>query len=257
MRGCGTARRSAWPRPPTQTPAGLCRRRDPVGPGAVCSRQPLRVVDLGAGTGKLTAALVRLGAEAAAVEPDQQMLAELRREMPGVIAVPGHAEDIPLPDGSVDAILAARRCTGSTWAAPYPSPVSPPRAVCWRGCGTSTMTGSAWCGTGRDQQSANPASRCSAGVRVRRTPVEERRIAGLFGEFHAAQDASSRTGSRGPPLPSWRPSPPTPISWSTTRPIEPRFWPRSATSFAPGRRMSGRDSSCRWSRSCCGPSGIG
>jgi SAM-dependent methyltransferase len=74
----------------------------------VASRQPLRVVDLGAGTGKLTAALVRLGAEVTAVEPDQQMLAELRREMPAVRSVPGHAEDIPLPAGSVDAVLAAQ-----------------------------------------------------------------------------------------------------------------------------------------------------
>ncbi len=74
----------------------------------VASRHPLRLVDLGAGTGKLTAALVRLGVDVTAVEPDQQMLAELRREMPGVRAVPGHAEEIPLPDGSADAILAGQ-----------------------------------------------------------------------------------------------------------------------------------------------------
>ena len=36
---------------------------------------------------------------------------------------------------------------------------------------------------------------------------------GRFGEFRAAQSASSSTGTRGPPIPSWRPSPPTPISW--------------------------------------------
>ncbi len=74
----------------------------------VAARQPLRLVDLGAGTGKLTASLVRLGVDVTAVEPDQQMLAELRREMPGVRAVSGHAEEIPLPDGSVDAVLAAQ-----------------------------------------------------------------------------------------------------------------------------------------------------
>ena len=74
----------------------------------VAARQPLRLVDLGAGTGKLTASLVRLGADVTAVEPDQQMLTELRREMPGVRAVPGHAEEIPLPDGSVDAVLAGQ-----------------------------------------------------------------------------------------------------------------------------------------------------
>jgi SAM-dependent methyltransferase len=43
-----------------------------------------------------------------AVEPDPQMLAELRRQMPSVRSVAGRAEDIPLPDGSVDAVLAAQ-----------------------------------------------------------------------------------------------------------------------------------------------------
>jgi hypothetical protein len=37
------------------------------------------VLDLGAGTGKLTATLVALGAEVIAVEPDPAMLTELRR----------------------------------------------------------------------------------------------------------------------------------------------------------------------------------
>ncbi|MET9736307.1 class I SAM-dependent methyltransferase [Streptomyces sp. NPDC006458] len=65
-----------------------------------------RVLDLGAGTGKLTATLVTLGAEVIAVEPDAAMLTELRRALPGVRALPGSAEAIPLPDGSVDAVLA-------------------------------------------------------------------------------------------------------------------------------------------------------
>lgn len=65
-----------------------------------------RVLDLGAGTGKLTAGLLALGAEVTAVEPDAEMLAELRRALPEVSALRGGAEAIPLADGSVDAVLA-------------------------------------------------------------------------------------------------------------------------------------------------------
>ncbi|MFC3503582.1 class I SAM-dependent methyltransferase [Micromonospora krabiensis] len=65
-----------------------------------------RVLDLGAGTGKLTATLVALGVDVVAVEPDPAMLSELRRTLPAVRAVPGSAEAIPLPDASVDAVLA-------------------------------------------------------------------------------------------------------------------------------------------------------
>jgi SAM-dependent methyltransferase len=65
-----------------------------------------RVLDLGAGTGKLTATLVALGAEVIAVEPDPAMLTVLRRALPTVHALPGSAEAVPLPDASVDAVLA-------------------------------------------------------------------------------------------------------------------------------------------------------
>ena len=65
-----------------------------------------RVVDLGAGTGKLTSTLVAMGAEVIAVEPDPAMLTELRRALPTIRAFPGSAEAIPLPDASVDAVLA-------------------------------------------------------------------------------------------------------------------------------------------------------
>ena len=67
-----------------------------------------RVADLGAGTGILTASLARLGADVTAIEPDQDMLAELRRQLPAVRAEPGSAEAIPLPDASVDAVMAGQ-----------------------------------------------------------------------------------------------------------------------------------------------------
>ncbi|MBM7774341.1 SAM-dependent methyltransferase [Actinokineospora baliensis] len=63
-----------------------------------------RVLDLGAGTGKLTAVLASLGVDVTAVEPDPAMLGELA--LPGVRALSGSAEAIPLPDSSVDAVLA-------------------------------------------------------------------------------------------------------------------------------------------------------
>jgi ubiquinone/menaquinone biosynthesis C-methylase UbiE len=62
------------------------------------------VLDLGAGTGKLTRALVTTGAHVIAVEPGERMLAELRRVLPDVEAIRGGAEAIPLANDSVDAI---------------------------------------------------------------------------------------------------------------------------------------------------------
>jgi ubiquinone/menaquinone biosynthesis C-methylase UbiE len=65
-----------------------------------------RVLDLGAGTGKLTATLLAVGADVTSVEPDPEMLAELRKALPHVESHPGTAEAIPLPDASVDAVVA-------------------------------------------------------------------------------------------------------------------------------------------------------
>ncbi|HET9420007.1 MAG TPA: class I SAM-dependent methyltransferase [Nocardioides sp.] len=65
-----------------------------------------RVLDLGAGTGKLTGTLREVGADVVAVEPDPAMLAELRGTLPAVRSMQGSAEEIPLPDGSVDAVVA-------------------------------------------------------------------------------------------------------------------------------------------------------
>jgi SAM-dependent methyltransferase len=69
---------------------------------------PVRtVVDLGAGTGALTRLLVGRADEVVAVEPDDRMRAVLAEAVPGARAVAGRGEEIPLPDGSVDAVLAS------------------------------------------------------------------------------------------------------------------------------------------------------
>jgi SAM-dependent methyltransferase len=62
------------------------------------------VLDLGAGTGKLTAGLIRPGRTVHAVEPDPDMLAQLTSHLPAVDARLGRAERIPLPDGAVDVV---------------------------------------------------------------------------------------------------------------------------------------------------------
>jgi ubiquinone/menaquinone biosynthesis C-methylase UbiE len=63
-----------------------------------------RVLDLAAGTGKLTRLLAQLGAEVVAVEPVDEMRGRLVETVPGVEALAGTAEAIPLPDESVDAV---------------------------------------------------------------------------------------------------------------------------------------------------------
>lgn len=63
-----------------------------------------RVLDLAAGTGKLTRLLVPTGADIVAVEPVAAMRARLASAVPGIETLDGTAEAIPLPDGSVDAV---------------------------------------------------------------------------------------------------------------------------------------------------------
>ena len=89
---------------------------DPAGLG------DLDVLDLAAGTGRLTLALVAAGVGAAggslhAVEPDPEMRAEFARQVPAerVALHDGTAEAIPLPDASVDAVVAG---SAFHWFAP-------------------------------------------------------------------------------------------------------------------------------------------
>jgi SAM-dependent methyltransferase len=66
------------------------------------------VVDLGAGTGKLTRQLAAAGHRVVAVDPSAEMLAELRRAVPGVTAHVAPAEEIPRADGSADVVTVAQ-----------------------------------------------------------------------------------------------------------------------------------------------------
>jgi ubiquinone/menaquinone biosynthesis C-methylase UbiE len=72
-----------------------------IGPGR-------RVLDLGAGTGKLTRLLVPTGAEVVAVEPVPAMRKQLALAAPTVEVHDGTAETVPLPDGSVDVVTVAQ-----------------------------------------------------------------------------------------------------------------------------------------------------
>jgi SAM-dependent methyltransferase len=67
-----------------------------------------RVLDLGAGTGKLTRQLLGRGLEVVAVEPSEGMRSELRRVLGEVDALAGSAEQIPLADGAVEVVLVAQ-----------------------------------------------------------------------------------------------------------------------------------------------------
>ncbi len=66
------------------------------------------MLDLGAGTGKLTRSLHARGLEVVAVEPIAAMREALGAALPEVPALAGTAEEIPLEDDSVDAITVAQ-----------------------------------------------------------------------------------------------------------------------------------------------------
>lgn len=66
------------------------------------------VLDLGAGTGKLTRLLVPTGARLIALEPEEGMRRKLAQLVPSATVVDGVAEAIPMPEASVDAAVAAQ-----------------------------------------------------------------------------------------------------------------------------------------------------
>lgn len=81
-------------------------------PDAVLDHVPVaaeaEVLDVGAGTGKLTRVLARRYRRVLAVEPLDGMRAILQRVLPDVEAHAGTAEEIPLADASVDAVFAGQ-----------------------------------------------------------------------------------------------------------------------------------------------------
>ena len=66
------------------------------------------VVDLAAGTGKLTRDLTRRFDEVIAIEPLAAMREQLARAAPTARALEGSAERMPLPDASADAVFVAQ-----------------------------------------------------------------------------------------------------------------------------------------------------
>lgn len=66
------------------------------------------VVDLAAGTGKFTRALINAGVTPIAVEPVEHMRETLRARTPGVNVVDGTAESMPFDEASVDAVVVAQ-----------------------------------------------------------------------------------------------------------------------------------------------------
>jgi SAM-dependent methyltransferase len=88
--------RPGWPEPLLDEVAGELG----LGPES-------RVLDLAAGTGKLTRLLVPRFRHVVAVEPDAAMLAVLAEVVPEAEPLAGSAEAIPLPDDAVDAVFVA------------------------------------------------------------------------------------------------------------------------------------------------------
>lgn len=72
--------------------------------------QPCRVLDLGAGTGKLGRQAADRGHMVVAVEPAERMREQLAATRPDIQVMAGSAEAIPLSDASVDAVV-----VGQAW----------------------------------------------------------------------------------------------------------------------------------------------
>ena len=88
---------------------GGAGRSEALAPDVIDDNPPtarqLSVLDLGAGTGLLTGVLLAAGHDVVAVEPDEQMRAVAAERYSAARVLAGSAEDIPLPDASIDAVV--------------------------------------------------------------------------------------------------------------------------------------------------------
>jgi ubiquinone/menaquinone biosynthesis C-methylase UbiE len=74
----------------------------------IVGQEAATVLELGAGTGKLTQQLVDLGHGVLATDPDQAMLDRLKRNLPEVSTLTASAEELPVGDHGFDAVVAAQ-----------------------------------------------------------------------------------------------------------------------------------------------------
>ena len=75
---------------------------------AIVPQKVRAALDLGAGTGKFTELLTDRADHVIAVEPSAAMLDVLRAKLPSVQALDGGAENIPIPDATVDTVTVAQ-----------------------------------------------------------------------------------------------------------------------------------------------------
>ena len=75
------------------------------------------IVDVGAGTGLFTRLLLERAPNVIAIEPSLPMLDALRAALPGVTALPGSGERIPLPDACADVVTFAQAWHWVDWEA--------------------------------------------------------------------------------------------------------------------------------------------
>jgi SAM-dependent methyltransferase len=153
-------------------------------------------VDVGAGTGLFTRALERRAGQVIAVEPDERMRAVLAARSPGVRAVAGRGEAIPVPDASADGVFVS-----SAWHWLDPDRAVPEIARVLRDGGrlgviwTSRDRRSDWVAEfdmlRRGQQAVRPAG--DAGSRSRRAHEFTLPANVLFGDVDSASFTFVRT----------------------------------------------------------------